>query len=84
LVQGQIFTLSAQAFDPATFQGRCRGRGEPELKCMSEAHGSACGSDGRTYPNLCQLREAASRKGTTLRLTGQGPCYSGDYNQILL
>ncbi|XP_064811719.1 kazal-type serine protease inhibitor domain-containing protein 1-like isoform X1 [Oncorhynchus masou masou] len=55
---------------------RGRRRGEPEPKCVCEAQGSVCGSDGRTYPNLCQLREAASRKGTTLRLTGQGPCYS--------
>ncbi|CAB1330773.1 unnamed protein product, partial [Coregonus sp. 'balchen'] len=57
-------------------RGRGFGRGEPEPKCVCEAHGSVCGSDGCTYPNLCQLRGAASQKGTTLRLTGQGPCYS--------
>ncbi|XP_034153319.1 kazal-type serine protease inhibitor domain-containing protein 1-like [Esox lucius] len=77
------------------FYGRCgkglvcqkrtrRGRwghrgGEPEPKCVCEVQGSVCGSDGRTFPNLCQLREAASEEGTTLRNTGQGPCYSAPH-----
>ncbi|KAL0969250.1 hypothetical protein UPYG_G00224480 [Umbra pygmaea] len=51
-------------------------RREPEPKCTCEEQGSVCGSDGRTYHNPCQLREAASREETSLRLTGQGPCYS--------
>ncbi|KAL7873766.1 hypothetical protein AOLI_G00128370 [Acnodon oligacanthus] len=56
---------------------RARGQwGDPEPRCVCESRDAVCGSDGRTYPNLCQLREAANQLGTTLNLTARGPCSS--------
>ncbi|XP_050933987.1 kazal-type serine protease inhibitor domain-containing protein 1 [Lates calcarifer] len=51
-------------------------RAEPEPTCECQDKGSVCGSDGWTYPNVCQMREAATRQNTTLKLSGRGPCYS--------
>ncbi|KAL2099221.1 hypothetical protein ACEWY4_005701 [Coilia grayii] len=48
----------------------------PEPKCVCRSRSPVCGSDRRTYPNPCQLREEASRKGKELRVVGAGPCYS--------
>ncbi|CAK6968026.1 kazal-type serine protease inhibitor domain-containing protein 1-like [Scomber scombrus] len=51
-------------------------RAQPEPTCVCQDQGFVCGSDGWTYPNVCQLREAASRHNTTLKLTWRGPCFS--------
>ncbi|CAB1427175.1 unnamed protein product [Pleuronectes platessa] len=51
-------------------------RAEPEPTCVCRDKGSVCGSDGWTYPNICQMREAASRQNSSLKLTGRGPCFS--------
>nr|XP_020500653.2 kazal-type serine protease inhibitor domain-containing protein 1-like [Labrus bergylta] len=51
-------------------------RDEPEPACVCQDKSPVCGSDGRTYPNVCQMKEAASRLNTTLKLTGRGPCIS--------
>ncbi|XP_035241713.1 kazal-type serine protease inhibitor domain-containing protein 1-like [Anguilla anguilla] len=53
-----------------------QGGHDPEPKCVCLSQGLTCGSDGRTYHNLCHLREVANQEDTTLRLAGQGPCYS--------
>lgn len=95
----QCANVEGQKCDPdgvQQFYGRC-GEGllcqkkipkmdhrtEPEPTCVCQEKGSVCGSDGWTYPNMCQLREAASRHKTTLRLNGRGPCYSGFYTLFL-
>uniref|UniRef100_UPI003AB017E4 kazal-type serine protease inhibitor domain-containing protein 1-like n=1 Tax=Centroberyx gerrardi TaxID=166262 RepID=UPI003AB017E4 len=52
------------------------GRPDPEPTCVCQDKGPVCGSDGWNYPNLCQLREAASHSKATLKLAGRGPCYS--------
>lgn len=85
-VEGQLCDLDGAQ----KFYGRCgeglvcqrkipkrEHRAEPEPACVCQDKGFVCGSDGWTYPNVCQLREAASRRNTSLRLTGRGPCYSG-------
>ncbi|KAM7403857.1 hypothetical protein PAMA_004333 [Pampus argenteus] len=88
----QCANVEGQECDPdgaQKFYGRCgdglvcqrkiskRGHmDQPEPTCVCQDQSSVCGSDGWTYPNVCQLREAASRRNTTLKLTGRGPCYS--------
>ncbi|XP_056151333.1 kazal-type serine protease inhibitor domain-containing protein 1-like [Lampris incognitus] len=49
---------------------------DPEPTCVCRDKGPVCGSNGWTYPNPCQLREAASRGRAMLELSGHGPCYS--------
>ncbi|KAM9842972.1 kazal-type serine protease inhibitor domain-containing protein 1-like [Aulostomus maculatus] len=88
----QCANVEGQQCDPdraQNFYGRC-GEGllcqkkkpkgghqaQPEPTCVCKDQGSVCGSDGWTYPNLCQLREAASHRNMTVKLSGRGPCHS--------
>uniref|UniRef100_A0A3B4UFU8 Kazal-type serine protease inhibitor domain-containing protein 1-like n=2 Tax=Seriola dumerili TaxID=41447 RepID=A0A3B4UFU8_SERDU len=88
----QCANVEGQQCDPdgaQKFYGRCgeglvcqrkipkrEHRAEPEPTCVCQDKGFVCGSDGWTYPNVCQMREAANRRNTSLKLTGRGPCYS--------
>lgn len=49
---------------------------DEEEVCMCEEQEAVCGSDGVTYMNICQFREAAFSK-TELRTRGRGPCKTG-------
>lgn len=84
--------LEGQACDPgerSLYYGlcgtglRCRaGQGaggvedEDEQVCVCEKQEAVCGSDGVTYMNMCQFREAAFSK-PGLRTQGEGPCKTG-------
>uniref|UniRef100_A0A1A7WR30 Kazal-type serine peptidase inhibitor domain 3 n=1 Tax=Iconisemion striatum TaxID=60296 RepID=A0A1A7WR30_9TELE len=49
------------------------GEGEEEQVCVCEEQEVLCGSDGTTYMNMCQFREAAFSK-LDLQTRGRGPC----------
>uniref|UniRef100_A0A3Q3SPS3 Uncharacterized protein n=1 Tax=Mastacembelus armatus TaxID=205130 RepID=A0A3Q3SPS3_9TELE len=74
--------LEGQACDPgdrSVYYGLCgtgmrcqkdpRGGGV----CVCEEQEAVCGSDGGTYMNMCQFREAAFSK-PELKIRGRGPC----------
>ncbi|XP_026177849.1 LOW QUALITY PROTEIN: kazal-type serine protease inhibitor domain-containing protein 1 [Mastacembelus armatus] len=46
---------------------------EEEEVCVCEEQEAVCGSDGGTYMNMCQFREAAFSK-PELKIRGRGPC----------
>lgn len=46
---------------------------DEEEVCVCEEQDAVCGSDGVTYMNMCQFREAAFSK-PQLRTRGSGPC----------
>uniref|UniRef100_A0A3P9M7X1 Kazal-type serine peptidase inhibitor domain 3 n=1 Tax=Oryzias latipes TaxID=8090 RepID=A0A3P9M7X1_ORYLA len=79
--------LEGQACDPGDrnrFYGlcgsglRCQGdpnpaSGEEEEVCVCEDQEPVCGSDGTTYTNMCQFRQANFSE-PNLQLSARGPC----------
>ena len=51
---------------------------EPEALCYCKETQEACGSDNRTYENVCQMNEESMRSGNTVYLKHWGPCHSGN------
>lgn len=50
----------------------------PEPQCACLSHRALCGSDGRTYPQLCRFLEAArARPDANLTVAHEGPCEAG-------
>lgn len=49
----------------------------PEAICYCRIDGTLCGTDGRTYDNLCQLVSAGVREGTKITIQEKGPCNEG-------
>lgn len=89
-LEGQLCDLDPSAH----FYGRCGeqlecrldaggdlSRGEvPEPLCACRSQRPLCGSDGRTYAQICRLQEAArARPDANLTLAHPGPCESGTH-----
>lgn len=87
-LEGQLCDLDPSAH----FYGRCGeqlecqldtggdlSRGEvPEPLCACRSQRPLCGSDGRTYAQICRLQEAArARPDANLTVAHLGPCESG-------
>lgn len=60
---------------PAGYGGGEEEDDEEEV-CVCEEQQAVCGTDGVTYLNMCQFREAAFSK-PGLRTRGEGPCKTG-------
>lgn len=54
-------------------------RGEvPEPQCACISHQALCGSDGRTYPQICRFLESArAHPDANLTVAHEGPCEAG-------
>lgn len=89
-LEGQLCDLDPSAH----FYGRCGeqlecqldaggdlSRGEvPEPLCACRSQSPLCGSDGRTYAQICRLQEAArARPDANLTVAHPGPCESGTH-----
>ncbi|KAM7415490.1 hypothetical protein PAMA_017817 [Pampus argenteus] len=59
--------------DPRPGRGADEGEEEEEEVCVCEQQDAVCGSDGTTYMNVCQFREAAFNR-PELKTRGKGPC----------
>ncbi|MBN3299160.1 KAZD1 protein, partial [Amia calva] len=47
----------------------------PEPQCICVSNKAVCGSDGKTYPQICKFQEAANaRPDMKLKLSHEGPC----------
>lgn len=57
-------------------EGGGGGEDEEEEVCVCEQQEAVCGSDGVTYTNMCQFREAAFSR-PELKTRGRGPCRTG-------
>lgn len=61
---------------PAGHGGGGEEEDDEEEVCVCEEQQAVCGTDGVTYLNMCQFREAAFSK-PGLRTRGEGPCKTG-------
>jgi len=71
---------------PKSYYGRCGDNLEcrlrtdldpgegPEAICYCRIEGTLCGSDNKTYDNLCQLMASAVSKATKMTIQHKGPC----------
>ncbi|XP_071986195.1 kazal-type serine protease inhibitor domain-containing protein 1 isoform X2 [Engystomops pustulosus] len=49
----------------------------PEPQCVCLSNTAVCGSDGKTYPQLCKFKEMANAQpGRNLTIVHEGPCES--------
>ncbi|XP_063807726.1 kazal-type serine protease inhibitor domain-containing protein 1-like [Pseudophryne corroboree] len=78
-VEGQMCDMPWQRHHLGTcgeeLQCRVKAGHSEEPQCVCSTQESVCGTDRRTYRNLCRLQEAARMKRrVTLRLAHRGPC----------
>ncbi|XP_067909506.1 kazal-type serine protease inhibitor domain-containing protein 1-like [Heterodontus francisci] len=83
-IEGQICDLDNGNY----FYGRCGARLEcrldlgdlrhgevPEPRCMCQSNQAVCGSNGKTYPQICKFQEASNGNMTfNITLVHEGPC----------
>ncbi|MBN3273524.1 KAZD1 protein, partial [Polyodon spathula] len=51
----------------------------PEPQCTCVSNKAVCGSDGKTYPQICKFQEAANaHSGANLTVSHEGPCEAGE------
>ncbi|KAM9330221.1 kazal-type serine protease inhibitor domain-containing protein 1-like [Gastrophryne carolinensis] len=54
---------------------RCQAKAGQEPHCICPSQENVCGTDRRTYKNICRLQEAArTRRRTALTMAHTGPC----------
>ncbi|XP_069510434.1 kazal-type serine protease inhibitor domain-containing protein 1-like [Ambystoma mexicanum] len=46
----------------------------PEPQCICQSQESVCGSDGKTYANICKFSEIQATKERNLTMMHEGPC----------
>lgn len=54
----------------------------PEPQCVCKSQESICGSDGKTYENICQFNKAYATK-RNISMKHKGPCESGNLNRVI-
>ncbi|XP_053575559.1 kazal-type serine protease inhibitor domain-containing protein 1-like [Bombina bombina] len=54
----------------------------PEPQCVCKYKESICGSDGKTYDNICQFNEIYSRSQENITLQHRGPCAAAPFISI--
>ena len=55
---------------------------QTEAMCYCKDEEAVCGSDGKSYDNVCQLKLSASVAGKSVTVEKQGPCHSGEIEAL--